>query len=223
MDNDLASARLSWDAAWRGTAGAWFESEGFLDAVLARFEAAGPLAGPILDVGCGRGALLARLRREVTPAAFGLDFALDSLRKGGPDCLQANASALPVVDGACGSVVAVLLVEHLPDYQRFLAEAWRVLRPGGRIYLVFPNRYSLVTPVLWFRRVLRGRREVPWHRPLAAGEAAAALAAAGFTPAEPAFLSIGTYRGGLDRLASTLIGCLALRLREEIVLTGGKL
>src|SRR5205814_6303531 len=50
---------------------------------------------------------------------------------------------LPVSDASMSAVLALDVVEHLGDAGRFLSEAARVLRPGGRLALSTPNRFSL--------------------------------------------------------------------------------
>jgi SAM-dependent methyltransferase len=223
MDNRDRQAVKPWDEAWRKAGRAWFEQSAFLDEITACFEAAGPLRAPLLDVGCGRGRLIGHLRARLGGRAWGADCALSSLRQGASGCVQAGACDLPFGDAVCNTVTAVLIIEHLPDYRPFLTEASRVLRPGGRLHLVFPNLYSLVTPALFAQRRILSRREAPWHRPLSAKEAAAALEGAGFRLKRVDYLSIGRHRGGLGRLFSDVVrAAMPARFREEIVMTGEK-
>lgn len=42
---------------------------------------------------------------------------------------------LPLADGSQDSVLASLLISYLPNPERLIREAWRVLRPGGRFVL----------------------------------------------------------------------------------------
>jgi SAM-dependent methyltransferase len=51
----------------------------------------------------------------------------------------ADAIALPFVDGAFASVFVRDLLHHLPDPAAALAEAVRVLRPGGHLLVLEPN------------------------------------------------------------------------------------
>ena len=116
--------------------------------------------------------------------------------------LAAEAERLPYADGSFDAVVADSLLEHLDDPSRALREWRRVLRPGGRLILWSPNRYTLTTDPhlgLWGlgwlpRRALpaylrlRGRSDwVP--RTLSAFEARRLASAFGFgrvTTAPPA-------------------------------------
>jgi SAM-dependent methyltransferase len=64
---------------------------------------------------------------------------------GGAACLAdyyGHACALPFQDHALDYVVASHVLEHVADPVAALAEWYRVVRPGGIIYLVVPNRRS---------------------------------------------------------------------------------
>ncbi|GAB3464630.1 hypothetical protein GCM10027570_52610 [Streptomonospora sediminis] len=97
--------------------------------------AIGALAGhhrTVLDLGCGEGEYLHRLRSE-RPAAttIGIDAEpgmVDDLP--GP-VLCADAAVLPVKNACVDAVLAMHLLYHLPDVDSALAEIGRVLTPGG--------------------------------------------------------------------------------------------
>jgi len=55
----------------------------------------------------------------------------------------ADAQALPFADGSFGNIVMVDVLHHLAHPKRFLLEAQRVLRPGGRLVLIEPG----ITPL----------------------------------------------------------------------------
>ncbi len=50
---------------------------------------------------------------------------------------------LPFADGTIDIVASKHVLEHLPDITAFLAEVWRVLKPGGATIHLLPSRYSL--------------------------------------------------------------------------------
>jgi SAM-dependent methyltransferase len=94
-------------------------------------------AAPVLDVGCGRGELLALLR-EAGVEARGVDADADMVayaRGEGLDVEQADAIAYleSLDEGSLGGVFAGQVVEHLPPpaLLRLLELAARKLRPGG--------------------------------------------------------------------------------------------
>jgi len=93
--------------------------------------------GAVLELGSGPGFLAERIPGLVTSEVFvcgGLRAALD-------------ARALPFRAGALRGILMTDVFHHVSDAGRFLREASRVLRPGGRIVMVEP----WVTP--WSRFV----------------------------------------------------------------------
>ena len=53
------------------------------------------------------------------------------------------AEALPFPDRSFGAALLVRVLAHLPDPARAVAEAWRVLRPGGELVLATQGRDHL--------------------------------------------------------------------------------
>src|SRR5690606_22527663 len=53
------------------------------------------------------------------------------------------AHDLPVPDGAYDAVLCTQVLEHVPNPAEVLAELYRVLRPGGRVYLTVPLTWEL--------------------------------------------------------------------------------
>jgi SAM-dependent methyltransferase len=98
----------------------------------------------LVDVGCSSGHMLADLRAEWPGAALaGVDAeaaGLPAAHAAVPDAalFYASATELPFADGAADALVALNLLEHLPDDGAALAEFARVLRPGGRAVVVVP-------------------------------------------------------------------------------------
>jgi SAM-dependent methyltransferase len=68
--------------------------------------------------------------------------------------INADAAHLPIHDGTVDVVVAVRLLVHLSDPSEVFREIARILRPGGRLILEFPNRRHLLAAL----RYLAGRQ-----------------------------------------------------------------
>jgi SAM-dependent methyltransferase len=102
--------------------------------------------GRILDLGCGTGANLEALARQ--SEAYGLDSESAALecasRRQLAGLCAAQAGRVPFAAGSFGLVTALDLLEHLQDDQGVLAEAWRVLQPGGWFLVTVP-----AYPWLW--------------------------------------------------------------------------
>ncbi|GAC1465721.1 MAG: hypothetical protein NVSMB9_05610 [Isosphaeraceae bacterium] len=108
--------------------------------------------GPWLDLGCGTGSFLCAQGRD-HPSIGGVDIAMrwllvarKRLEEEGLESIPlacSCAEGLPLGDAAVSAIIAGDVIEHVGDRSALLAEAFRVLRPGGRLVLASPNRYSL--------------------------------------------------------------------------------
>jgi ubiquinone/menaquinone biosynthesis C-methylase UbiE len=93
----------------------------------------------VLDLGCGVGALLPHLHKAAPRALIvGLDRTEAMVALGPRDfpLLVGDAAELPLADGSFDAVVMAFMLFHLPRPTAGLAEAWRVLRPGGSVGLL---------------------------------------------------------------------------------------
>lgn len=100
-----------------------------------------PPGGPVLDVGCGVGQVVAHLTREGIEA-HGVDVAtpnIERTRAFTSRCLLYDGRRLPYPDRQFAVVGALNVLEHVEDPEDFLREMVRVCRPGGRIVVSSPN------------------------------------------------------------------------------------
>jgi ubiquinone/menaquinone biosynthesis C-methylase UbiE len=134
----------------------------------------------------------------------------------------ADAESLPFPDASFDVVYSWGVLHHTPDTQRAVAEAARVLRPGGRICVMLYSRHAWVPYGLWLRhgplsrRPLRSLSDVLYHHMESVGTK-------GYTKREARrmFASSGIdqlrvekvltpydieYAGGVGRLTGALLG-----------------
>ncbi|WP_102143002.1 class I SAM-dependent methyltransferase [Mycobacterium hubeiense] len=100
----------------------------------------------VLEAGCGEG-YGADLIADVARRVIGLDYdptAVAHVRARYPrvEMLHGNLAELPIDDGAVDVVVNFQVIEHLWDQAQFVAECFRVLRPGGVLMMSTPNRIT---------------------------------------------------------------------------------
>lgn len=90
----------------------------------------------LLDVGCGTGGFsrsLAAGGARVTGLDRAGAFLAVAREFGGVAWVEGEADALPFADGSFDRVLLSLVLHQLGEPERGVAEAFRVLRPGGRV------------------------------------------------------------------------------------------
>jgi 2-polyprenyl-3-methyl-5-hydroxy-6-metoxy-1,4-benzoquinol methylase len=123
--------------------------------------------GPVLEVGCALGFLLDALRRFAPVEVRGVDvsrFAASFAQEHfglAVDCGTLEEAGYD--DASFGVVVAKDLLEHVLRPRELLAEAARILRTGGLLWIVTPNGEANLRPLRALaREALRdGRDEIP--------------------------------------------------------------
>jgi SAM-dependent methyltransferase len=162
-----------------------------------------------LDVGTGSGRYARLLRARGAHRVVGVDRSMAMMTAHAPATrgaivVRGDACALPLRDDAFDAVVAGLVVGDIASLDAWLAEARRVLRPGGR--LVYSDLNERWTRSGWNRtfRSGDGREHVLPYVPRSSGEHLAGLAAAGLTEARALDVVLAeTDVGGAD--AATIV------------------
>lgn len=114
----------------------------------------------VLDLGCGSGYGCKRIS-SVASRVVGVDVSDEAiafaLRTYGGDNVSFTSivpdGSLPFDDGEFDVVLSFQVIEHVPDAERYLREARRVLAKGGLLIVITPDRTHRLLP---FQR--------PWNR-----------------------------------------------------------
>src|SRR5208337_1736505 len=166
----------------------------------ARFVGSTPFGGSLLYMGSSEGETLghfAELRPDLK--LFATDLA-GSPEKYPPGCLfhrgDIQKDRLPWPSGSMDSIACIHLVEHLTSLDFLFAEAARLLKPGGRIYVETPHLKTVVLQSLpgnWAGTFPMSFYDDSTHtKPVATGVLAHAARRTGFK-----IISSGTSRNWL--------------------------
>lgn len=149
----------------------------------------------LLVVGCGSGVEAAVLAQSLRVEVIGIDIhgRFDARAAAAVDLRQGDATRLDFDDGSFDLTFSYHVLEHVPEYQKAIAEMHRVLTPGGTCCVGTPNRQRLIgylgsreatlyEKVIWnvwdWKAMLRGRfrNELGAHAGFTSEELAGSLA-----------------------------------------------
>lgn len=115
-----------------------------------RFRAAAPHIRPqstVCDVGCGAGAPFLNYIESRLVSGTGLDEHVGQSPRENISVIHADITAsLPLESARFDHVTMLAVFEHLAEPSRVLAEAYRILRPGGSLIMTWPS--AAVDPIL---------------------------------------------------------------------------
>jgi ubiquinone/menaquinone biosynthesis C-methylase UbiE len=99
----------------------------------------------VLEVGCGTGLVLLRIR-EFARRARGVDLSpgmLEKAQQRGLDVSVGSATELPFEANQFDVTCSFKVLAHVPEIDKALGEMARVTRPGGMVLAEFYNPFSL--------------------------------------------------------------------------------
>lgn len=117
----------------------------------------------LLDAGCGR---YLRFCREFATDAHVVGIDLEETfecdNSAAPFAVRGDIGHLPFPNESFDMVISRSVIEHLEEPERVFREFFRVLRPGGTVVVITPNKYDYVSVIAaltpyWVHRSLVSR------------------------------------------------------------------
>lgn len=106
-----------------------------------RLAAVKHISGRVLDIGCGDNRLV---------RSYGDGVGVDIYQWGDVDLVVEDSSKLPFPDASFDTVTFVASLNHISNREEVLREAFRLLRPGGRVVAtMIPPTISLIWHLVW--------------------------------------------------------------------------
>ena len=114
----------------------------------------------LLDAGCGRYLKFSKEWAGVAEVVgVDLESKLETVNERSPFGVRGDLSYLPFPSGHFDLIISRHVVEHLEDPLQVFREFYRVMKPGGKVILLTPNKYDYVS-------VLAALTPYAWHRAL---------------------------------------------------------
>jgi SAM-dependent methyltransferase len=117
----------------------------------------------LLDAGCGRYLRFCReFASDAEVVGVDLEQTFETRNQHRPFAVRGDIGALPFASGYFDMVISRSVIEHLTDPPRVFREFYRVLRPGGKVVIITPNKYDYVSLIAavtpyWLHRALVSR------------------------------------------------------------------
>ena len=97
----------------------------------------------IYDIGCGEGILLEKICKMAPDRQVcGIDCMAENVaicRQHNLPAKQGSLYSLEIPDNSADVIFLIEVIEHLTDYENALKELIRILKPGGKLVILFPH------------------------------------------------------------------------------------
>ncbi|MDP2923087.1 MAG: class I SAM-dependent methyltransferase [Candidatus Omnitrophota bacterium] len=101
-----------------------------------------PCKSKILELGCGLGILLEKLKNNNECGVFGIDFseeAIDFIRSKKLQGMTAKVPPINLSSNSFDVAIAIELLEHINNQNELLREMYRVTKPNGFLIIAVPD------------------------------------------------------------------------------------
>ena len=107
----------------------------------------------VIDVGCGTGTILRTLADMEEISGYGIDVEPEMLKVARKRCFdmdikECSCEDTPYEGNTFDVMTACMAYHHFPDKDGFSEEAFRILKPGGLLYIADPNFPSLIRKLM---------------------------------------------------------------------------
>ncbi len=142
-----------------------------------------PRGSIVADFGCGpEAANLQRMSAKISKGV-GIDLTADKAEFGNVSVLPGNlCEGVPLADASMDCVISLAVIEHVDSPPHMLAQAFRVLKPGGLLLMTNPTpRAKPVLEFLSYKLGIVSKDQIIDHKQyIGRNEMEGLLAAAGF-------------------------------------------
>ncbi|MES1204614.1 MAG: methyltransferase domain-containing protein [Pseudomonadota bacterium] len=184
-----------------------------------------PDAGRVLDLGCGPGAVAARImstRPKLGVVGFDRDPTVLARARAHIPVIRGDAESLPFPSGHFDGVYARLVLRHLPRPEAVMREMHRVSRRGGRVLILETDDDALILQPYppAFGRALTARQQTFRRRganPFLARLLPAMFQAAGFEAVAVRPLVVDSVSVGLAPFARIVLSPVTDAIDEDLL------
>ena len=116
----------------------------------------------ILEIGCAKGEVVQAVQ-DIAPETYGIDVNKEAINNGLCRNLSTmSADDLKFENESFDKIFSFHTIEHVPEIQKMLSEIERVLKPGGKVLLVYPAEpirglFAVMASIIMFKHPFRVR------------------------------------------------------------------
>ena len=99
--------------------------------------------GVLVDLGCDEEMTLLKRHQSTMKKVIGVDVVVKSQKQGNFETIHADLTKrLPLKTNSADVVTMLAVLEHLPNPEQVVKEAYRILKPGGVFLVTVPSANS---------------------------------------------------------------------------------